>query len=52
MATTLFVDIYTRASAKIDDPLLTKVYEASVIGFCRVMYNYLDAAILLKKCSD
>jgi hypothetical protein len=45
MATTLFVDIYTRASTKIDDPLLTKVYEASVIGFCRVMYNYLDAAI-------
>ena len=45
MATTSFVDIYTRASAKIDDPLLTKMYEATVIGFCAVMYNYLDAAI-------
>jgi hypothetical protein len=45
MATTPFTDIYAKTSAKIDDPLLTRLYETSVIGFCSVMYNYLDAAI-------
>lgn len=42
---TSFINIYTEAINRIEDPRLTKRFQESVIGFCDIMYNFLVDAI-------
>lgn len=45
MENTSFLEIYRLAITEIEDPIITRKFEESVIDFARVMYNYLDDAI-------
>ena len=42
---TSFIQIYTEAINKLEDPRITKKFQESIIDFCGIMYNFLIDAI-------